>query len=105
MAPPPVLRALVSILPHVLGPPAGIYVALRLISLNVPLLFSIPLYIVSAPMFFAASVMWTKHVNRREATKLGAILPPFVEDDSWLGRNVMNAIIQNFDKGYLGQWP
>ena len=98
----PALLALSSILPSLLGPVVVTFVLLRVTSVVIPLPLIALLYAASIPVFFFSRSSWRRHRNRREADKLGAVLPPWVEDRSWLGFGVMKAQIAALERGYMG---
>ena len=96
------IQYIVSLLPLLLGPPAGVYLLLQVSSLNPPWFAVLPLCLASLPIAFVCRVKWEVWRDERAAERLGATLPPTVADTSIYGRNLLKAMVNNFHHGYLG---
>ncbi|KAI0321298.1 cytochrome P450 [Amylostereum chailletii] len=99
MAVLPVLQLLTPLIPYFVCPPSVVYWALYPYA---PVAVIVFFCLASVPLTFVGSLLYRRYHNRREAARLGAVLPPFVQDSSWLGRGVMKAMLTDFDEGYIG---
>ena len=82
MAVLPALQLTVSLLPSLLGPPLVTYFVLTRVPLHVPLagLLIAILSVISLPLVMYVSLKWRDFRDRRDAERLGAVLPPRVKD-------------------------
>ncbi|KAI9572475.1 cytochrome P450 [Boletus coccyginus] len=63
-----------------------------------------PAYMLVLPAAFAVNVLYTRIRNRRQAARLGAVVPPPV-NSSWPGAlDKLSRLVWNFSNGYLGEY-
>lgn len=92
-----------SLLPLLLGPPSVIYALTQISSVNLPWYATVSLYFGSLPLALACWIRWVIWQDERNATRLGAVLPPKVCDKSIGGGNILKNMVDNFRHGYLGK--
>ncbi|KAJ7457995.1 cytochrome P450 [Mycena galericulata] len=102
------VRYLLRLLPFVLLPPTSTAFFLYAIGLELHVVIHVLLSLLSLPIGIFLVVRWNDYQDQRQATRLNAVLPPRVEDRSIGGLNTMRSMVNNFQKGYLGdnlaQW-
>ncbi|KIK93852.1 hypothetical protein PAXRUDRAFT_785857 [Paxillus rubicundulus Ve08.2h10] len=105
MQPPPGLVALVHILPRLAFASVTIYAGLRACDIFFGCLVpKMPTYVLSLPLAFAARVVYSQIRDRRQATLLGAVLPPSM-NSKWPGAlDKLSALVWNYSNGYLGEF-
>lgn len=105
---PPGLVALVRLLPRLFFAPATVYIGLQaykaLLGESAPQWLRVPAYLLSIPATFAASILYTRISQRRQAARRGAVIPQTI-NYRWPGAlDKLSALVQNFSDGYQGKF-
>ncbi|KAF7362516.1 Cytochrome P450 monooxygenase pc-3 [Mycena venus] len=96
------VRYLLRLLPVVLLLPISTALFLYAIRLELYSVVHVLLSLLSLPIGVFFLVQWNDYKDQRQANKFNAVLPPRVEDSSLGGINTMLSMVDNFQRGYLG---
>jgi len=99
----PALQLIVSLLPSLLGPPLVTCLVLTYIPLHIPGLLIAILAAVSLPLVAYASLKWRDFRDKRDAERLGAVLPPRVRDPTFFNTTPLTIAVDNMKHGVLGE--
>lgn len=104
---PPGLVALVRLLPRLFFAPTTVYLGLRvyevLLGQSSPRWLRVPAYLLALPTTFAASVLYARIRERRQAARHGAVMPQSI-NYRWPGAlDKLSALVWNYSNGYLGR--
>ncbi|KAH7930343.1 cytochrome P450 [Leucogyrophana mollusca] len=104
---PPGIVYLVQNLPRFLLPAALVYGANRLsqavLGTSIPAGLRIPSYLLSLPLAFTLSILYSEYDEKRQATARGAVLVPRAHSKWPGGLDILARLVENFKSGYLGE--
>ncbi|KAJ6590601.1 cytochrome P450 [Mycena vulgaris] len=96
------VRYLLRLLPFVLVPPISTALFIDATGVELHVVIRALLSLLSLPCGLFLIVQWNDYNDRRQAHALNAVLPPRIGDRSIGGLNTMRSMVNNFQKGYLG---
>jgi hypothetical protein len=107
MKTPPGIVYIAQHAPFLLIPPALVYAISVAISIHLGI--ELPKWIIviapllSLPLNFLITILYTDYINGREAAAFGATFPPSVESKLPFGLSTLRTVVTNFKNGYSGE--
>lgn len=93
---------------HLLIPPTFVYVVYRVcqeyFNSHIPKWLVILASVMAFPVAFTFKVLYKIHVDERQATALGAVMPPRLPDPYPGGLQTLARVIHQVETGYLGRY-
>ncbi|KAL0949002.1 hypothetical protein HGRIS_009101 [Hohenbuehelia grisea] len=102
---PPILPYLLQRLPRLVAPLALVFAVKRTVEpevLHLPGILWAVVYAASLPLALTVGVLWKDWTDRREAERLGAVMPTRVRDSKPGGLTLLKTMVKNFKTGYIG---
>ncbi len=89
-------------------PAATVVVAARVLHshnvLHIPAILVGLTSIMSIPLWYAVRIVYRKWSIKRRAARMGAVLPPRWEGESFGNMDIFKECLERWTKGYPGEW-